>query len=534
MAKYTTSICDILTNANTEGGSLKDLDNLYNLGSQYVFGESATNVLDDEYKRNFVIGFCLHYMFDEIGLETLPAFQIQLLERIFNNKAYIETMFDAIDREVYGSYMVHIKDTTDTRDVSVSEDVETTGTSGETRNFTDTNTRDLTDERTYNVTDALSGSDTTSNTGTQATANTGTDTTQSAHSGSDTVANTGTDNTTFGQTHNLTRDTGVGQQIKTTVTPDDYATTTTFDDYQTEFVDDLKYTDSASGGQNTENWAVDGSRTRSIGQMAQLPQNGVNGSDVIGSSSSDILGGGSSATGSKYLSDAQISDYQSAGDVTNQNTDITVGSIKFKNHTFTHPVMNTSLTGTENEVTHTVDGSHNTQTTTQNGSKTDTVSGSMETVVEGMLTGSGAMAEVGGLGTHTKEVVNDTISNGSNNRTLNTQTQQTYNSNVTNTTTLNDTSTTTNNLETETEYGRQNHKSGTDTLDQSGTDTITHTGSGSTTSSGTVDRGETTDEDKTGHLNESFVEMSYETLIASTSLMNKIWEIFDNLFLQLL
>lgn len=561
MAKYTTSICDILTNANTEGNSLKDLDNLYSLGSQYVFGESATNAVNEEYRKNFIIGFCLHYMFDEIGLETLPAFQIQLLDRLFNNKDFIDLMFDNLDKQIYSTYRTHIKDTRDQLDRSVSDDSATTSNETQTHNFTDAETRNLNDQTTYNITDAESGTDSTARTGTQSTSRGGYDSSTRTHTGTDTVASTGTETVAGSSSNSGNSSTSVKSDVTTVVDPterdnqgnpinDGHRTRVVYGAMsgsslisntgpKTTFEDNLSYTEDTSGQNRSRTRSIDGSRTRSIGQLAELPQNGVSGGDVvpnlpqagqsdvpnlIGYNASDNVGD------SKYLSSAQVSDYQSVGYKTEGEGEAEeIGGATFEDYELHNGLWGENKVGQENKVIHTpgqyssgslVAGS-NKQTNEQGGEYSTLESGKITTRVTG--SDQDNVTEV------------DTSGNAQNSstRTPNLTDTTTYNDSVTDRTDYNSNSTTTNNLIDSTTYGRQNRRTGTQTNAETGTDTVAHTGTGSVAGTGSIDRDISTDEDKQGHSEEKFIEMNYETLISATSLMDSVWKIFDNLFMQI-
>lgn len=530
MARYTSTICDILTQFNEEGHSLKDLNNLYTLGSTYIFGESATNVINDDYRRNFIIGFCLHYMFDEIGMETMPAFQIQLLERLFNNKDFLDLMFDNLDKQLYKNYRLHIKDTTDNANKTVNDDVSTKTSTQDTRNYTDTDTKDLTNERTYNVTDALSGTDVVGKTGTQANAKSGYDTTSNAHTGTVGVASSATDKETSSITNTVATESKTSQNITTMVDPDPdlnggHKTTTKYGDgnnaYKTTLTDNLQYTDSRVAAERTDTTNVDRSRTRTIGQLAELPQSGVSGSDVIGSSSASIIDG--TGSGTKFLSEAQISDYQSAGErtMTTGGTGDLFGKVQFDHATTGNDVFNSQINGSEYDVTHTTDAQHNQQITEQEGQISVEETGKIQTTQTGALNDN-------------VNVINSTTTNAGETEVTHTGSDTTtYNDTVDGRTDYHSTATLTNDLEDRTTYGKQNKTTGTQTDDQSGTDTLTHTGTGSTSGTGSSERDIKTDEDKTGHLEETVIEMDYASLISATSLMSNVWNIFDDLFMQI-
>ena len=93
MANYTMTLMEILQQNMKPGMSLNNINDVYELASTCLFNNTPVNVINDEYRQNFIIGFTLHFLKDEIGLETLPLWQIALTEKVVNNAAYINNFY---------------------------------------------------------------------------------------------------------------------------------------------------------------------------------------------------------------------------------------------------------------------------------------------------------------------------------------------------------------------------------------------------------------------------------------------------------
>ena len=199
MSKYTRSIRSILQ-ANAGTTDISELTGLYSVALQTLFPTDALNVISPEYRQHLVTGFTLHYLNDEIGLETLPIWRFALAEKLYNYGDYINLIYANLDKQVFADYIVH--QSTQSGQHSITKtgggtvtDVKSDDT---TTNVNDTTSRSEMVEinesgstaGTGTVADAKTGSDTASHTGTDATAKTGTDTV--AKGGTDEVAHTGT------------------------------------------------------------------------------------------------------------------------------------------------------------------------------------------------------------------------------------------------------------------------------------------------------------------------------------------------------
>lgn len=612
MASYTIAIHDILSE-HAEDLSLRDVTNIYNLGTAYVFGPAA-NVINPDYKVTFVTGFVLHYMWDEIGQNNLSAFQLSLMEKLFNNRDYIDLIFENLDKQIYDTYKVHITDANGQKNKSGSK-VED-GTELNTKNLTDTTTRNSMDQNqttlntheatSGNIRDTLSGTDTsttttdldTSASGSDSLSRTGTDTL--AKSGSDVVSTeanntstqtgqtttesattdtvTGNITDTLGatntQTNNITTElqrTGSNTNLTTHNTTN---TTTSSDDSSQTFnnvkdvsTNNLAYTDeqSTSGSisdttsfnnreRETNEW--DASRTRSVTQLADTPQNGLTGSDVVGSSSGSIMGQ-MSGSGSEYLTQATITDFESAGQNHPRHSSVTDSGSETNQRSFNNYRVSTSHTpdSTRNNITNVRSGSISSESDSENisqltGTETQRLTNDTTDTQTNIGTITSADTGTNRRSTSTTDSVeadSEVNSTMTGNDVIDQATTTEYGSRSVDTKALLDTSTygkiisEEGTVTNEVEYGKVNRKdldtdtaqtgTVTDVLTRSGSDALTHTG---TDTLKTDKETTTTDTERDNkHINEEEITMSYETLIASTSLLNKVWELFDPLFIQI-
>lgn len=204
MGAYTQSIREILQFNKTPQQKLTDVNDVYDLASQYLFDEMPQNVISDDYAKQFITGFTLHFMNEELGLETLPLWKIALNEKIYNSGTYINKIFENLDKEIFANYQVknvENEGTTSGEKLGTGtisnerEDNRTTTTSDDvTYGGTVNTTIDDTLRGTGTVTNAKTGSDTLARTGTDTAAKTGTDTLE--QTGTNANAHTGTQGTT--------------------------------------------------------------------------------------------------------------------------------------------------------------------------------------------------------------------------------------------------------------------------------------------------------------------------------------------------
>lgn len=412
MGAYTQSIREILQFNKTPQQKLTDVEDVYDIASAYLFNEMPQDIISDDYVKPFITGFTLHFMNDELGLETLPLWKIALNEKIYNSGSYINKIFENLDKEVFADYRVKNVENSGTKSgekagtgtvSDVRNDDTTTTTSDDvTHNTTDTNVTAGTVAGTGTVTNAKTGSDTLSRTGTDANAKTGTDTL--AQTGTSEMAHTGTQTTT-----------GSNEQE----------------------------TDNTGHTDNDHNLVQVNSDTP-MGSLSNLR----------------TPGGNAKGTGVGYANGQTYNYMSSASEVDESNVQ--------------------------------------TDATNQHTEGTDS---------------------------------SETEFDDANTETRNLQDQTTYNS--TNTRTLN--------LEDETEYGSTNTETRNTTDTTNKTDTLTKTGTDSrdvvTSVEGEVTNTQTRDtlDTETGSHSDTTDEIDYslnwEMLYKSMPLLNKVWEIFDDLFM---
>lgn len=148
MAEYTQSIREILQMNKLPEESLLNISDVNVIAKRTLFAEAPVNVIDTAYREHFITGFTLHFMNDELGLETLPLWQIALAEKLYNNSDFINGIYGNLDKQLFSNY--HITKT------------ETTSSGEETNNnTTNSNTTDAgTVNRTLGGQDSVIGKDT--------------------------------------------------------------------------------------------------------------------------------------------------------------------------------------------------------------------------------------------------------------------------------------------------------------------------------------------------------------------------------------
>ena len=552
MASYTVAIHDIITN-NAKGKSLRNLDNLYDIGSEYVFGFSS-NIISEEYRRSLITGFILHYMWDEIGLETITAFQMSLAEKLYNNKDFIELIMSNLDKQIYDTFKVRIKDDTlrKTDHSTLSGSGTRENESGATRETesqsagNNTETLNTKQERTDDTNRRLSGSDSSTREGTDAVASNGENESSSYMTNGVETSQTSTGANDGTSTQNSTSETnGSNDYSDTTHTTsetdanqkDGPASTVQRD---VRFWDNLAYEDTqTTSGQKVNEHefvnrtrnsdTIDTSRARTINQFADTPQAGIVGSDVIGSSSGNVLGGGSSATGSKFLTNVTISDTESAGSDNHKlHQSVSDNGSEFDRESYN----NFQVTHTHRPMFDPIDteGNSNTQHTTT----IDTFSQEKITTAEIENTGQNVGTSHNNVENESESSLethntNTLTSNGASQSTGETSGNSSFSSLSNRTTELTDT----------TNYGRIEDVDNETEIKNTGTvnnasnanSTVNESGNSTFEESTTTNAETNRNINDVGHEDEKVFTMSYETFLSATSFMDKIWNIFDDLFL---
>lgn len=121
MAEYTISIREILQMHKQPGQDLQNPADVLAIGQSYIFDHAPINVINTEYREKFMTGFLLHFFNEEIGLETIPLWKIALNEKIINNGEYINLVFDNIDKQLFAEYKVKTLDTANTNNTDTTQ-----------------------------------------------------------------------------------------------------------------------------------------------------------------------------------------------------------------------------------------------------------------------------------------------------------------------------------------------------------------------------------------------------------------------------
>lgn len=178
MGAYTQSIREILQMNQTPQQKLTNPQDVHDIAEAVIFDDIPTGVISNDYIDQFITGFTLHFMNDELGLETLPLWKIALNEKLFNYGSYINKIYANLDKEVFENYRV--------------TNVQGSGTTSANKSGSASSERTLTDDTTTTVADDNTQTNDLA-TGLRRTV-TGTGTVQDAKTGSDSTTHTGTDN----------------------------------------------------------------------------------------------------------------------------------------------------------------------------------------------------------------------------------------------------------------------------------------------------------------------------------------------------
>lgn len=200
MANFTQSVREIIQQ-NASGQDLSTIDGIYEVGAPIFFG-SEMNVISNDFRERFEKGFLLKFFNDELGYETFSLWRVAFQEKIFNNADYINLVYETLDKQIFADYRVKRKEgsgtsrlVTDVEGSSTNVTDGTVETSNSGTTAETTTNRNVVDEDTSDTSNG-----TVAGTGTIANAKTGTETT--ADTGTDTTAHTGTKTTTHDMMHN--------------------------------------------------------------------------------------------------------------------------------------------------------------------------------------------------------------------------------------------------------------------------------------------------------------------------------------------
>ena len=352
MARYTETIYEILQRENPEI-DLTNTEGIYNSAMHSIFSPDMISVISDKYRKQFVIGFTLHFFQDEIGFSTNAMFKMALLEKLYNNYDRINQIYQNIDKFVFSDYHIH-KTTNDT--VTTNNLInKTTGTSDNTGSV-DNSGKSQSDNKSNNITDATRNTDENNSNETinhnidsvdesNNVTNSGTDTVTTEHghvvetadSGIDTVTHTGTvDNQSGGKDTNHSVD-----DNKVVYTANDTSDTDNIV-HNNQTLKVTNTTDKSGAKDTTTQHGKDMTSHTQI--FSDTPQSGL----------SD-LENGRYATNATFVKDIHDYDYDPDGqrtDVTHSGTEINT-SINEYNHADIGDVTNTNVHNHNNDETKT-------------------------------------------------------------------------------------------------------------------------------------------------------------------------------------
>ena len=104
MSKYTQTVYSILRENLLPGEDITSLSDICACAKRCLFDYAPMNVISSDYRDRLITGFCLHYRWDEYGVDTLTDFKMGIAEKIINNAEYINGIFDMLDNQVLSEY----------------------------------------------------------------------------------------------------------------------------------------------------------------------------------------------------------------------------------------------------------------------------------------------------------------------------------------------------------------------------------------------------------------------------------------------
>lgn len=481
MAEYTMTIADILrTNAGSD--DLTTIDGMYAAATRALFSQEYLNYINSQHRVPFVVGFALHFFKDEIGLETLLLFKFALSEKLINHSPYINQLMDRLQTQLYADYRVEESHGAG----SSSRTLQGTGTTATTEETAGETARTATGSATRGTT--YGKTETTEHTGTDAIAHTGTDTT--AHTGTDTTAHTGTDTTTH---------TGTDTTVK------------------------------------AEEGTVEDAGTLTIAHT------GDNSTEQEGTTTTEHLGTTRTTTSSTRESDTETSS-ETRGDANaiNISFDTPMGNLGNMRTPGGDPAGKGVTYAVDNTYQYMTAATEGDSTTTSDASGTDHAEEEQTSTSDQELIGvkdkTGfddyiTTETFNSTDTHTNDLTKTITNDVTDTRTLNTSDARTLNTsdaralNTSDARTLNTSDARTINTADETTQGGQDET--TEATEQTGSETTegTREVTGTTTESQT-EAGQTAD-DRTA----TQYTITMDALLKAQSLMERVWELFDDLFM---
>lgn len=556
MAKYTIAIMDKLQEAAGEG-SLLDPTTLLQASKQSLFG-SELEVVKEEYRDAFALGFATHFFNEEIGLETWPLWRMSLIAKMYSNGDFINQTFEQLDNQVFAKYKIHMattdKTSSNTLNVINGLTSKTTNTHEDTdnRSHEHSGTTDITDKiekdlagtsetttddtvdftanhsiNDVKVTDGtITEADNSSSTTTKTGEETGTETIDKTltKSGTDITQNSGKDNV---------KEISEGTSSNTNVT--DSSTSTNGEENSNGTNTGTQKNASVENGTNES--SVNGTNTGTQSTETSGTTNvSSNATDTISATQkySDTPQNGLSALeDGVYLTNAQMNDQTNS----HTGTDATTTS---EDSTRTDNLKNTSHSEGSNETTIN-------STRTDDLKNTNHVTNNSSTDVDSTVTDNGATTSKSeketnhGLTSTETLDLSDNESGTVSNKTVKDLEDKTINSGTKSTD--NDTTVTDNMSVEKVDKTVTNGNKSTDTTE---TGTITDVNNKEFKENGTENRqlngGFETDVTSSGNknstgsgnghiaLDESNYEWNYKMFMSAETVLNRVWRVFDDLF----
>lgn len=121
--------------------------------------------IDEKYRKFFMSAFPMHYFNDEIGLETPMMFKIALASKLYENSAFINGVLENLDKNIFGTYSVRklVNDNERThvisKDGTVERDIANTGGSSDNENSANNETWEYEKYSTHSNTNRKQGDD---------------------------------------------------------------------------------------------------------------------------------------------------------------------------------------------------------------------------------------------------------------------------------------------------------------------------------------------------------------------------------------
>lgn len=157
MAKYTESIAEILQYNKHPLEDLSNLTDIEAIALRTIFDGEGINAISPEYREQFVIGFCTHFFDEEICYSVRKRWKIKLDGKIYSNANYINSVFENLDKQLFADYRVkkvtNSGNTTDTKSFNGTQTNTKETTSATSDNDIKENTKSGSESRVHGGTD---------------------------------------------------------------------------------------------------------------------------------------------------------------------------------------------------------------------------------------------------------------------------------------------------------------------------------------------------------------------------------------------